>query len=101
MYIVLICTYVLYVHRSSRKVSVIRVKYKLKLTFLNRFLGKSETFHVNPSGGSLVGICGQTDGQNEGNSRSLQFCEGAYHITDLKNETYTTRRRFLDYVLGQ
>jgi hypothetical protein len=38
-------------------------------------------FHEDPSSGSRVVPCGQTDRHNEANSRFSQFCEGVQKET--------------------
>jgi len=37
-------------------------------------------FHENPSSGRRVVPCGRTDGHDEANSCSSQFCESAYKL---------------------
>jgi len=51
----------------------------MKLEFSQHIFEKSlnTKFHENPSSGSRVFPCGQTDGLDETNSRFSQFCERA------------------------
>jgi len=66
-------------HGFSCKVPVTLVIFKLNLSFLYRYSKKFPDikFHENPSSGSRVVPCGQTDEQrrDEVNSRFSQFCE--------------------------
>jgi hypothetical protein len=51
----------------------------MKLEFSRQIFGKTLNmkFHQNPSSGSRVVPCGQTDGHDEANSRFSQFYERA------------------------
>jgi hypothetical protein len=51
----------------------------MKLEFSREIFEKVSNIkiHKNPSSGSRVVPCGQTDGHDEANSRLLQFCERA------------------------
>jgi len=51
----------------------------MKLEFSQQISEKYSNikFHENPSSGSPVVPCGQTDGHDEADSRFSQFCESA------------------------
>jgi hypothetical protein len=53
----------------------------IKLAFFLQIFEKKSLiikFHQNPSSGSRIVPCGRTDGHEEGNSCSSQFCKRAY-----------------------
>jgi hypothetical protein len=63
---------------SSCKIHVIFVTFECNLNFLHRISKKSDIkLHENPSSGSGIVPCGQTDRHDEANSRFSQFCERA------------------------
>jgi len=67
------------VYRSSCKVPFILVRFWQHLNLSEQIFEKSSNikFHGNPSSGSRVVPCGQTDRHDEANSRFSQFCEGS------------------------
>jgi hypothetical protein len=49
----------------------------MKFEFPQQIFKKGIMFHQNPSSGSQVVLCGQTDGCDKANGLFAQFCERA------------------------
>jgi hypothetical protein len=65
------------VHGTLCKVRVSLVRFKWNVNFLDRFSKNTFKFHENPSSGSRVVPCGQTDRYEEDNTYLSQYCESA------------------------
>ena len=66
---------IIYVHSTRYSCQIL-----MELELLGHIFEESLNimkFHENPSSGSRVVPCGQTDRQDEANSRFSQFCERA------------------------
>jgi 16S rRNA G1207 methylase RsmC len=71
------------VHWSSRKVTVVLVRFKKNLNSLDRLsknIQLSNFMQIHAVGTELFHANGRTDGQDEANSRFSKFCESAQKL---------------------
>ena len=87
------------VHRASRKVPVILVRFWSWIFSTDFEKYANIKVRENSSIGCRVVLCGRTDGQtdghNEANSRFSQFCERAWNLNEIKHLRDVRERKII------